>query len=147
MLKIIPIALALFACGVAQAQVYKWVDSKGVTHYDQKPPEGARSKELQLHDGPQPGAAPPAGSGADWEERSRAFKERQAKREKDAAKQDADREKQEAQCKSMTGQLAQMRSARRFFNNDANGDRVYMDDQQREAMMAQREQEYNQKCN
>lgn len=146
MLKIIPIALALFACGVAQAQVYKWVDSKGVTHYDQKPPEGTNSKELQLHDGLQPGAAPAPGS-ADWQERSRAFNERQAKRASDAAKQAADREKQEAQCKSMTGQLAQMRTARRFFNNDENGNRVYMDDQQRDAMMAQREQEYNQKCN
>ena len=147
MLKIIPIALALFACGVAHGQVYKWVDSKGVTHYDQKPPAGTNSKELQLHDGLQPGAAPAPGSGADWQERSRAFKERQAKRDSDAAKQAADREKQEAQCKYMTGRMAEMRRSRRIYDTDANGERVYLDDKQRDAMMEQREQEYNQRCN
>ena len=149
MLKIIPLSLALLFCGVAHGQVYKWVDSKGVTHYDQKPPDGTKSKELQIHEAapPSAGAPAPAGSGPGWEERARAFKERQAKRESDAAKQAAERERQQTQCKFMSGQLAQMRSSRRFFNNNENGERVYMDDQQRDAMMAQREQEYNQRCN
>jgi hypothetical protein len=51
----------------AGAQVYKWVDSKGVTHYDDKPPENLKSKEVKLKDAAPPAAkaAPaPAGAGA-----------------------------------------------------------------------------------
>lgn len=63
-------ACALFAIVIsasAGAQVYKWVDSKGVTHYDDKPPENMKSKEVKLKDATPPAAkaAPaPAGAGA-----------------------------------------------------------------------------------
>jgi phage-related tail fiber protein len=42
------ILLSLFALSGAHAQIYKWVDEKGVTHYGQKAPEGAKSSEVKL---------------------------------------------------------------------------------------------------
>jgi hypothetical protein len=42
------ILLSLFAVGGAQAQIYKWVDEKGVTHYGQKAPEGAKTSEVKI---------------------------------------------------------------------------------------------------
>ena len=38
----------LFALGNASAQIYKWVDEKGVTHYGQKPPEGKKTTEVKV---------------------------------------------------------------------------------------------------
>jgi hypothetical protein len=31
----------------AFAQVYKWVDERGVTHYGERPPQGAKASEVQ----------------------------------------------------------------------------------------------------
>jgi Domain of unknown function (DUF4124) len=42
------IFLSLFALSSASAQIYKWVDEKGVTHYGQKAPEGARTSEVKI---------------------------------------------------------------------------------------------------
>jgi hypothetical protein len=40
--------LSLFAWSGARAQIYKWVDEKGVTHYGQKAPEGTKTNEVKL---------------------------------------------------------------------------------------------------
>jgi hypothetical protein len=40
--------LCLCAIGGAQAQIYKWVDERGVTHYGQKPPEGKATTEVKV---------------------------------------------------------------------------------------------------
>ncbi|MFO7603493.1 MAG: DUF4124 domain-containing protein [Gammaproteobacteria bacterium] len=35
----------------ASAEIYKWVDEQGQTHYGEKPPAGQRSKQLQIDPG------------------------------------------------------------------------------------------------
>lgn len=40
--------ISVFALSIASAQIVKWVDEKGVTHYGQKAPEGAKSKEVKI---------------------------------------------------------------------------------------------------
>jgi Domain of unknown function (DUF4124) len=40
--------LSLFVLSNASAQIYKWVDEKGVTHYGQKAPEGKRTTEVKI---------------------------------------------------------------------------------------------------
>lgn len=46
---------ALGAYTAAQAEVYKWVDSDGVTHYSQQPPDSGGAQEMKV---PGPSAAP-----------------------------------------------------------------------------------------
>src|SRR5260221_13238095 len=41
----------------ALAQVYKWVDERGVTHYGERPPQGGKASEV-----PDKLAAPPSGA-------------------------------------------------------------------------------------
>ncbi|HEX4329565.1 MAG TPA: DUF4124 domain-containing protein [Burkholderiales bacterium] len=148
MKKIIAGLLMLAVCGTAMAQIYKWVDEKGVTHYDQRSPQNVKSKEVQLHDG-STGATPPAPSGASPDsakDKDRGFRQRQAQREKDAAKLAHDTEEREKKCAYMTGRLAELQRSRRVYETNANGERVYLDDQQRDKLQAQHEQEYNQNC-
>jgi hypothetical protein len=40
-------ALAALCCASTNAEVYKWVDKDGKTHYSDKLPEGARAREIQ----------------------------------------------------------------------------------------------------
>jgi hypothetical protein len=150
MQKIIAGLLAALVCACAHAQVFKWVDGNGVTHYDQKPPESLKSKEVQLHDAAPPTGATPAPGSPGWQDKERAFKQRQTQRDTAAAKEEGDRQKKEAQgakCKSAKASLDSMRNARRVFDTDDKGERQYLDDDQRAARIAQREAEYNQDCN
>lgn len=146
--KIIAGCLAALLCAGAQAQVYKWVDSQGRTHYDQKPPENVKSKEVQMHDTSTSAGSGPS-NGADWQEKERAFKQRQVDRQKADAKADSDRQKKEAlvaKCQAARNNIQNLRNANRVFDTGANGDRQYLDDDQRAARVAQREAEYNQNC-
>jgi Domain of unknown function (DUF4124) len=42
------VLIVAFAASAASAQVYKWVDENGKTHYGQKPPEGKQSRQVEL---------------------------------------------------------------------------------------------------
>jgi hypothetical protein len=42
--------VVLLAAAPLQAQVYKWVDAKGVTHYSDKPPADAQAKPMVVED-------------------------------------------------------------------------------------------------
>jgi len=54
----------------ALAQVYKWVDERGVTHYGERPPQGAKATEVQdkLASPPPGGAASQSGAPKDQPE-------------------------------------------------------------------------------
>jgi hypothetical protein len=84
-------SLLLFACALlmalpASAQVYKWVDSKGVTHYDGSPPPPSASSSQTLAIPVAPAATET--SSESWQEKDNAFKSRYDKRKADEAKQD-----------------------------------------------------------
>ena len=52
---------------VVQAQVYKWVDERGVTHYGERTPQGRKGQEVQNKlANPAPG--PGAGKAPSWQE-------------------------------------------------------------------------------
>lgn len=53
------------AAPVAAAQVYKWVDEDGVTHYTQQPPPGGEAQVIDPNVAEPSAAAPAGGSGED----------------------------------------------------------------------------------
>ncbi|MGZ8318033.1 MAG: glutaredoxin family protein [Telluria sp.] len=46
-LRVAPIGLMLLCAAGANAQMYKWVDSKGVTHYSDVPPPDSKKSEVR----------------------------------------------------------------------------------------------------
>jgi len=46
------------AIAPASAQVYKWVDERGVTHYGERPPQGGKASEVPDRLGSPGGVAP-----------------------------------------------------------------------------------------
>ena len=54
-MKLRLVLLLLCAAGAAQAQMYKWKDAKGVTHYtDTPPPSGAAAAAMKSYGAPSP---------------------------------------------------------------------------------------------
>lgn len=45
---------AIIAASPASAQVYKWTDENGVTHFGSQPPPGQRNEQVEV-DAPEPG--------------------------------------------------------------------------------------------
>jgi hypothetical protein len=61
------------------AQIYKWVDSNGITHYSEKKEHAPTSKIDQLNIKPQSKSADAATASAEyWQEQDRQFRQRQA---------------------------------------------------------------------
>lgn len=63
MLRLVVPLLVLVAAEPALAQVYKWVDERGVTHYGQKPPSSAPRSGVDSLDIDLKGNDPPQRSG------------------------------------------------------------------------------------
>jgi hypothetical protein len=49
----------------AYAQVFKWVDERGVTHYGERPPQGGKATEVPDKLGTPGGVAPKANASAE----------------------------------------------------------------------------------
>lgn len=128
----------------ALAQVYKWVDANGVTHYDQTPPAAGTAQKLALPAEP-PSTASGTGS-ADWSEADRAFRERQAKRQDAEAKAAAQQAQADAACAAARANAATLEESRRLVRHNAAGEREYLTDDERQQAIAQAEAKVASAC-
>ena len=135
--------LSAVACAfatVAMAQQYKWTDKDGRTQYGDNPPPGVKATRIKGPSGPSspPPSAPAASKdvGKDGKPLTpeQAFRKRQQEAE-EAAKKDADKQAQaEAKrknCESAQASLRQLESGQRIGQVNAQGERTYMEDDQR----------------
>ncbi|HUL94517.1 MAG TPA: DUF4124 domain-containing protein [Usitatibacter sp.] len=119
--------LASCACLAAWGEgMYKWVDEKGVTHYSESPPpEGTASKKLEVKAG--------EGKEADWHKKLQDYNQQKLLKEQ-AERQQAAKEQgnRQAQCKRAQEALDTLNNSRRVYHLDDKGQRVYVDDEQRQ---------------
>lgn len=132
----------------AAAQIYKWVDVNGVTHYDGQPPANRTSKELTQRDASprQPGDAGAAGAASDLKDRELEFRKRQAMRAQEETRLTQEKARREQECRKARTALADLRNSRRVYETNERGEREYMSDAQRDAATVTREAEYNRVC-
>ena len=126
--------LVLLACaGAAQAQMYKCVDERGVTHYTDKPRPGCKGGQVDIRAIPSlSGSVNERGSDINREEAD--FKRRQNERERAAAKERAELA---ARCKSLRQEQARLSSGRPLVQVNADGERTYVPDELRDKRLAQ----------
>lgn len=118
------------ALGPVSAQVYKWVDDNGVTHYGERPPQGRKSTEVPYRLGtPAPIANP-------------ASPEESAKQDprKPQEKPPADPAKRREQCARQRELLAKMRRTPPKYELNERGERVLADSGERDAAITKQEQ-------
>ena len=131
----------------AAAQVYKWVDGNGVTHYGSEAPRGQKAREVPLREAsPRQGADTSSSYGASLKDREIEFRKRQALREREETRVVEEKAKREHDCRLARGEMADLRATRRMYELNDKGERVFMSDAQRDAEVARREAEYNRRC-
>jgi len=129
----------------AHAQVYKWVDEKGVTHYGERAPQGGKAEELEQRMA-NPGPAPGKSVQRNWKEQDLEFRRRRIETEQTDAKNKQREASQSQACNQARDQLAQMRSARRLYSLDEQGERVFQSDDERNTSIARLQQLVSERC-
>ena len=134
----------LLVAAPAFAQVYKWVDEKGVTHYGERPPQGSKPQGV-----PNRLASPlPTDSkrNEDWQQKDREFRERHIQAESADERKQQEAAKRNEQCNQQRALLTRLKQSPRTFRLDAKGERVYLDDSERESAISRQEKLVAEHC-
>ena len=161
-------AVLTLTFGVAQAQGYRWVDKDGKVRYGDAPPPGVKATPMKPPPGtpapatvPAPGAGGGGGASKDAAakdtkkgpltpaEQDQAYRERQlkAKEAKDKADKDLVEAEQNRQaCASAQESLRVLERGTRISTVNAQGETVFLEDDQRGARIAQAQKVTSQTC-
>jgi len=154
------VALALCAAA-ANAQQYKWKDSRGRTVYGDLPPAGVNATPLRSSSVPPAASAAPAATEAGSKAAAKSSKpltpaeqemefRRRVKEAQEAAAKQADKSKDERErqenCELAREQERTLASGQRIARVDAKGERYYMDDAQRAQELAQARRSASEWC-
>ncbi|QAX86919.1 DUF4124 domain-containing protein [Pseudomonas sp. DTU12.3] len=119
------------------AQIYKWVDAQGVTHFDAQPPAGQSSTTVQTPSSPPPIPAAMPGSGALGDQKAIDDK---------VKKQVADQQTQLKQfCEQARTNLAQLQNNPRL-REEVEGQLRRLDDAQRQERIVEAQKQIAQNC-
>lgn len=133
----------------AFAGLNKWVDADGKVHYsDQPPPPNVKAQTLRIT----PGVAAPASAPA--EPKTIAEREVELKKAQQAKKEAADKAAEEqaridaekAYCAAAQQNLRALQQGMRMVEIDAQGERSYLDDEQRRQRIEKTKQDIETHC-
>ncbi len=126
----ITLAVLLFAPFMLQAEIYKWVDAQGNTHYGDKPVKNSTQMEVDISD---------KGNIKTSQSRENkrknlidSFDEDRARENKEKKKRKEERKKQARNCVVAKDRLRQYERVRYLYRLDMNGSRVVVPDNVRQ---------------
>lgn len=139
--------LLALAPTVMAAQVYKWVDAQGTTHFGAQPPEGTSASAVNTNTAqPKPSNFPPPTPTKPTlppsaDEKQKAIDD---KVKQEVAQQEAQRAKQ---CEQLRVDLAQMKNNPRVRVDDGNGELRRITEEERQDRIAKSEKDIRENCN
>ena len=115
----------MFALASAFAQVYKWVDDRGVTHYGERPPQGSKASEVPNRlASPAPGGASSAGN-SQPKGQDPGQSQTQSEKADDGQKYEA--AKRQQQCDQQRALLDRLKQSPPGFTLNEKGERIKLD--------------------
>lgn len=150
--------LLMLSSAHAVADLSKWVDENGKVHYsDQPPPANVKAKTLRSTPDTPPfltSASGGAASSAPPAVKTIAEREAELKKEQKAKKDAADmaaqeqalKEEKKANCKASRQNLRTLQEGMRIVEINANGERSYISDEQRQQRIATAQQDISSYC-
>ncbi len=134
--------LVLALCGnVMAAQVYKWVDAQGVTHFGAQPPQGQQVETVNTVTAPAKSTTMPAPVVEDETEVDQQSIDRKVKRQ--VAEQETERKRY---CETMRTNLAQLQNNPRV-RVEEKGETRRITEEERQAKIAETRSKIAENCN
>jgi hypothetical protein len=125
----------------AAAQVYKWVDASGKVQYGDRPPADRNGSErLSV----KPPTETQAVSSADWEQKDREFRKRRIEKQMQDEKEQSSVSSQQL-CLNARYKL-QMLDGKVVYRVNDKGERVYMEDAERNGIERKAQQDIARYC-
>lgn len=131
--------IVLMSTPVMAAQVYKWVDAQGVTHFGAQPPEGQQATSVNTTIAPAPTAIPAKLPQVGVDEEQQAIDE---KVKKEVAAKEAERKQY---CEKMRTNLAQLENNPRL-REEVNGEVRRLDEDERQKRIAEAKKAIAENC-
>ena len=131
--------IVLMSTPVMAAQVYKWVDAQGVTHFGAQPPEGQQATSVNTTIAPAPAAIPAKLPQVGVDEEQQAIDE---KVKKEVAAKEAERKQY---CEKMRTNLAQLENNPRL-REEVNGEVRRLGEDERQKRIAEAQKAITENC-
>ena len=132
---------ASFTCLAAET-VYKWTDESGVVHFSDRPVPSAAAEEMRVTPS-SPSLVEDDGEEADAEAEDDAAA---SKEERQAAMEEQRRKIREQNCQIARQTLEHNGSIERMYRVDANGERVFLSDEEREMVLGKSREDVEKWC-
>ena len=147
MLRFVLLVTALLFNTEAQAEVYKWVDANGKTHFGDKAPESAKVETLNLPSSPR--SSQPDASPEEIKKRQQklinAINEDRILKQKKTQEQSEKQAKLNQECTKLRDYLRNIRSGR-IYDLDKKGERIYANDAEHDKEVKQTESALKKYC-
>ena len=131
---------------MAQGGLYKWVDEKGVVHYSDKPPAGKAGEKLKAKSQPPLDAASSPQRSRSWQEQLQDSNERRFQEEKLLKEQQQKTREAEEKCQRARYALDSLKQERPLYRVGKEGDRSYLEDEERRRLIAGWQQQADANC-
>ncbi|MCC6208971.1 MAG: DUF4124 domain-containing protein [Gammaproteobacteria bacterium] len=133
-----------FTCLAAET-VYKWTDESGVVHFSDRPVPNAAAEEMRVTSSV-PDLIEEDEGEADAEEEDAASKAPASREEQQAAMEEQRRKVREQNCQIARQTLEHNGSIERMYRVDANGERVFLSDEEREMVLGRSREDVEKWC-
>jgi hypothetical protein len=128
------LAIAMVVAAPAFAgTMYKWKDEKGVTHFSEDPPPGGKAEKIDVRPVPPSSIPPPPPRPQDLRTREIELRQKREGKERDEQKAQQAARQREERCLRAQRNLDVLQRQRPVYSVDKQGNRVYVEDQQRAA--------------
>ena len=137
-----------FATGATANEIYKWVDEDGNVHYEDRP-TGAPSEErltMTYNRTNSSAVSNRVQARVDRQAAQDEARSQQAAAEQEAAENAAIEAERQQACERARARLESYLQSRRLYRTDANGERVYLDDAQRQEARQKAEEQITEFC-
>ena len=153
--KILIASIVMFLSITVNAEIYKWVDKHGQTHYGEKPPENNKSKQFQLRNEPAPSVSKEKTVKNPAETKSRLEKQQKLIRalsdDRKQKKEDRDKKQRMAKqrvrnCANSKDNLRRYQSSSSVYKVDDKGNRVTLPGAERDKSIQRARDEVKKWC-
>lgn len=136
---------ALIACPAAAGEVYRWVDGDGKVHFSDTPPLQRKAEKVDIR--PVMPSDPAAASrGKSWQQQVEESNLRRHRQEKQENAEERGRRQAEQRCIAARRSLDTLNRGRPIYRVDKSGERVYLEDDQREVELASARRRVDAEC-
>lgn len=146
--RIIRISLVFYivlSSWTLHAEIYKWVDENGRTHYGEKPPN-EEATEMKIRENEQEPEAGVEKHKVDRDKLLEIYEEEREQKKQEKQKAEEAKKKQEKYCQGLENDLKDMDRGGVYYVLDENGERKYVSEETVASRKKELQEEYEKNC-